>query len=919
MNPRTGFVLSVVLLGILCPAHLLAQATNPAYLAEMPSVDRVLQAMQTSDPDETAARQMGALLQLKTMIEDISGPRQFQKGGLTPDENKYRQAYYTAYYQITQLKPQYKSFPAMRGYDLDPKFRNELIQKLFPPTFAAEYPKLMAQGKGQTQVLHTQAEQIRAQQAAKEQAEAQKNYNKLQADYESGKIRGPQTPAQKALNRCVTAGRPPASCAGNSLLGGFTQMLSQVLPSVAGKQRPPGPTMAGVFQGPGNWRIDFITDGVLVNCSDLSPNQQSYSVKFENGKTLIVIDTTPKPLVLTLTDGGNLVGPGPITIDGVVPGGYSHGISNATQQDAFGNKYDANGNKATETAGYVTFASKRTTCAAQNLSSKGAGTGIETMEFNVLKMAVGADSGPPIPPGVRMDGLYSAKTGLSVEFYPESVIVSCGEPARAYPYQVISNGSQSAIKVEDPTNSLLLNLKSDGTLDPGAGSYLVHGRKIVGQTDDGDFKFSPLEATCNLGVLAPGAAPGSAPAPAIVTASSTAGSSSSAASSAATGNAVLSVTSGFPLQPGAANPFAGHMFVLLRESFDDVLAKSGFPIPAGTQPFKAMILACNQHSPDCSKAVTAINAQTVSGGKLDALGKGTLSGIPPGTYYLMGSAAPGGKPFMWNVKVDLKVGSNPITLDQHNATSLGEPAQASSAASHSANPAPASASQPAASSTAPATPTNSPLAQGDKFFEAKNYPQAIDAYKHAIAQNATLQIAYENLGSVYNETSQFDKAVTPLREAVRLKPDSETAWRELGLAYFNLERFSNSLQTFQQAAQLKPDDTSLNYWLGTNYLKLEQYDKAIAFLREAVRLDPSDTASLSYLGLAYFAAQQFPQAAEAIQQFLRLQSNSGEYQLLGISYVRMGKKAEAMAVYNKLKTMDPKAAEELSQEIQKAK
>jgi hypothetical protein len=677
MKSRMGLIFFVILLGAFSLQRLSGQATNPSYLAEMPTVDRVLQAMQAGDPDETAARQMGALVQLKTMIEDISGPRQFQRNGLTPDENKYRQSYYTAYYQITQLKPQYKSYVAMRGYDVDPKFRNELIQKLFPPAFTAEYPKLMAQAKGQNQALHTQAEQIRAQEAAKQQAEAQKAYNKLQADYDSGKIRGPQTPEQKALNRCVTAGRPPASCAGNSLLGGFTQLLSQVLPSVAGKQRPPGPTMAGVFQGAGNWRIDFITDGVLVNCSDLSPNQQGYTVKFENGKTLIVIDTTPKPLILTLTANGNLVGPGPIVIDGVVPGGYSRGISNATQQDAFGNKYDANGNKATETAGYVTFSHKRTTCAAQNLTSKGAGTGIETMEFNVLKMAVGADSGPPIPPGLRMDGTYAAKTGLSIEFYPESVIVGCGEPARAYPYQVVANGSQSAIKVEDPTHPLLLNLKSDGTLDPGAGTYLVHGRRIIGQTDDGDFKFSPLEATCSLGVLTPGAAPGSAPVPSTVTASSAPGGSSATVNSAttgatvaATGDAVLSVASGFPLQPGVANPFAGHTFVLLRENFDSILTKSGFPIPAGVQPFKAMILGCSQHSPDCPKAVAAINAQTVAGSKLDALGKATLPGVPPGSYYLMGSAAPGGQPFLWNVKIDLKAGANSITLDQRNATPL---------------------------------------------------------------------------------------------------------------------------------------------------------------------------------------------------------------------------------------------------------
>lgn len=45
-------------LAVLVVSPVLAQ--SPPYLREMPSVDRVLQAMRTADPDETAARQMGA-------------------------------------------------------------------------------------------------------------------------------------------------------------------------------------------------------------------------------------------------------------------------------------------------------------------------------------------------------------------------------------------------------------------------------------------------------------------------------------------------------------------------------------------------------------------------------------------------------------------------------------------------------------------------------------------------------------------------------------------------------------------------------------------------------------------------------------------------------------------------------------------
>ncbi len=111
------------------------------------------------------------------------------------------------------------------------------------------------------------------------------------------------------MRRCVSSGRLPATCTGNSLLGAFGQMVAQVLP-VRRQGARSGPEMAGVFEGAGNWRLDFIDGGVLVNCSFLSPDQHSYTFDFKNNRAAIIIDTTPKPLVLTLgADGTTMTGP----------------------------------------------------------------------------------------------------------------------------------------------------------------------------------------------------------------------------------------------------------------------------------------------------------------------------------------------------------------------------------------------------------------------------------------------------------------------------------------------------------------------------------------------------------------------------------------------------------------------------------
>ncbi len=487
---------------------------------------------------------------------------------------------------------------------------------------------------------------------------------------------------ERAMRRCVSSGRLPATCSGNSLLGMFGDMVSKVLPS-AGKETAPGPEMAGVFEGAGKWRLDFIDGGVLVNCSILSPNQQSYNISFKNNLAVLTIDTTPKPLVLTVKSDGTIAGPGPVTIDGVIASGYDSGyrdqsgkpISEVEARNSPTPVFDSTGNRVSRTGalpGHSTFSHKQVTCPALNLSSKGASTGVQTMQTDLLKsMFNDGDKGPPTPPGIRMRGIFAAtSTGFSAQFFPESVILGCGpDSARAYPYTVAADGSKAAIKVDAQDHPLTIAFGPNGALDAGSGPYVVHGRMVVGSNDNGDFTFAPMEQTCNLAPLLPSktipasggtAAPGS---------SQTAnGGGALSTPQAPLGNATLSIVSGFPA--GAETPLAGHPYVLLRESYADVLAKGGVSVPAGTSPYKYAGIACGTRTPDCQKINDAIKASAASSVRADAIGAGTFPGVPPGTYYLMIATRYNNQALVWGQAVQLKAGANSVTLYQSNAVPI---------------------------------------------------------------------------------------------------------------------------------------------------------------------------------------------------------------------------------------------------------
>lgn len=322
-----------------------------------------------------------------------------------------------------------------------------------------------------------------------------------------------QTPEERAINRCLTSGRLPASCTGNALLGAFGQMLSQVLPSTNDGGGPTaGPAIAGVYMGAGNWRLDFTADGVLVSCSFLSPDERHYTIGFKNNRAVLTIDTTPKPLILTLMPDLTMSAPGPVTINGVVAvasnAGYTdrNGTPLTADQAALSHQpvYDARGQRVANPGVQTVFSPRAATCPALHLSNNGSAVGAQTMQTDVLKTMFGGDKGPPTPPGIRMHGIFAAPTGFSTQFFPESVILGCGpDVARAYPYTVVADGAKTFIKIDAPDHPLNVAFRPDGSLDAGTGTYQVHGRTIIGQNDDGDFKFAPREQTCGLGVLTP--------------------------------------------------------------------------------------------------------------------------------------------------------------------------------------------------------------------------------------------------------------------------------------------------------------------------------------------------------------------------------------------------------------------------------
>jgi hypothetical protein len=494
-----------------------------------------------------------------------------------------------------------------------------------------------------------------------------------------GAAKPAESSGDQKLIRCIESGRSESQCASNGLLDPVMSMVGALLPGATPAPHS-GLDVVGTFRDAGI-SISFADDSLqLSGCADLITDTIEYSIVMKGGQPVLNVKNLPQPFTLGFRPDGKIAGPGAVDVKGsIVIGHNDYWVTPAATA--------SNPNPVGHRESVPILQAKTARCSVGVFTSAGPFTPDTGNFLGAFGQIMSGSSAPApvvkkITPGFRVAGDFSGAPGFYIEFSMEWAVLNCGDSGDTVDYTVETTASQTQVKIQDGNTPIVLRVNSDGTLS-GSGTVPVNGRRIVGKNANGDLTFAPRPATCNLGMLTPGAPSqtNGGATTAVVSASSASAPAAGAiapvaapTNASAPGNAVLSVASGFPNKAGTANPLAGKTLVLLKDSFEIVLTKGGFSIPAGVMPFTAMITACRNQAPSCQAAIAAINSETVAGAKIDATGKATFSGVKPGTYYVMGSggapaaAGAAAQQFMWNVKVDLKAGANSITIDQRNGT-----------------------------------------------------------------------------------------------------------------------------------------------------------------------------------------------------------------------------------------------------------
>ena len=182
-----------------------------------------------------------------------------------------------------------------------------------------------------------------------------------------------------------------------------------------------------------------------------------------------------------------------------------------------------------------------------------------------------------------------------------------------------------------------------------------------------------------------------------------------------------------------------------------------------------------------------------------------------------------------------------------------------------------------ASAAFPQVPSESDVYvdRGILAFDAKNYPEALQAFQEALRLNPENVNALYYSGLTYFAQEQYSAAQGAFEQARALAPNDVDVAYQLGVTYFTGQQYEKAEPLFRQVYASQPTHPNGGYYLGFIEYRKQAYREALRFFQGNV---PSDDnfAQLSrfYAGLTLSALGLAGQARSEIEQALRLQPAS---------------------------------------------
>lgn len=183
-----------------------------------------------------------------------------------------------------------------------------------------------------------------------------------------------------------------------------------------------------------------------------------------------------------------------------------------------------------------------------------------------------------------------------------------------------------------------------------------------------------------------------------------------------------------------------------------------------------------------------------------------------------------------------------------------------------------------------AASSNAAYDEGMALLHQHKFAEAADAFARSIDTNPLLAEGYFGVGFCKLVLKDMPGAAAAFETAIKLRPTYFEAMANLSGIYLSQGRHQDALTVLKKAHALKPDSLEINFALGTTLAYVDQLKESIEPLKYVITMKPDFAEAHLSLAAVYFA---------------------------------LGDTRNAKKEFEILKSLNPKLADQLTQEMAK--
>lgn len=202
------------------------------------------------------------------------------------------------------------------------------------------------------------------------------------------------------------------------------------------------------------------------------------------------------------------------------------------------------------------------------------------------------------------------------------------------------------------------------------------------------------------------------------------------------------------------------------------------------------------------------------------------------------------------------------------------------------------------------------VAQGDKFYAAKDYKSSITSYLNArdLDKNSIDKFFNELVknGDKLSAQENYYAALDYYRKATIMCPWDNNCSRKLWDTYYETKNFDEAINYYQQMTMITPKISVYWFYLASSYNEIGKHNESIEAYTKAIELDPNDAATYNNRGIEYALLKKYELAIQDFDKAIKLRPNdSGTYYIRGVTYEKLKQYKKAMKDFKKALKLNP--------------